>query len=344
MRRRTFLTLLSATATTAVASCSTGPTGGSEESASSGGAAATSGDYPVSIKDAFGTTTIKSAPSRIATFGWGDQDVLVALGVVPIGSPKVRWANNAKGSTDEFDAKLAELDGKQPTRYSDADGAPIDEIAKLRPDLVLATNSGVTGTEHKKLAKLAPTVGYPTVAYGTSWQESLKLVGQAVGKKAEATKLTTRLEKKISDEVKKHPAIKGKSVAWLFFNPTDFSKFAIYTVIDNRPRMGVELGLKNAPMVEKLSKGSKQFYVEVSAEKASTLDADIVAFHLDKPSQIERVRKHPLLGRIPAIKRGSFVATTKPEDTVFLSGPTPLNIPDGLPRFLPQLDAAAKKA
>ncbi len=40
--------------------------------------------FPVTIKHAFGETVIEKAPERIVTWGWGNHDALLALGVVPV--------------------------------------------------------------------------------------------------------------------------------------------------------------------------------------------------------------------------------------------------------------------
>ncbi|YAL83084.1 iron-siderophore ABC transporter substrate-binding protein [Dermacoccaceae bacterium W4C1] len=350
MQRRSFITLSAAAAATTLAACQTGSTeGGDSASAPAAGsgsdASSAAASFPVTIKHALGSTTIEKQPTKVATLGWGDQDVVASLGVVPIGCPKVTWAGNAKGSTDAFDKKVAALGGTAPTMYSDADGTPFDEVAKLQPDVILATNSGITQADYDKLSKIAPTVVYPQQMWGTSWQESLELVGKALGKSAEATKLTASLEKTIAAAVSKYPDIKGKTVAWAVFTPTDTSKFSLYMPLDNRPRMLVEdFDMKNAPMVTELAKSTKQFNAEVSSEKAPDLEADVLVFYIEKKGQDAQVKSNAQLGQIPAIKRGSYVATIDPLDTVFLSGPTPLNIPLGLPRFLPELSAAAKKA
>ncbi|GBG93625.1 hypothetical protein LFYK43_00840 [Ligilactobacillus salitolerans] len=41
--------------------------------------------YPLRIKNKFGMTVIKKKPKRIATIQWGNQDIPLALGVVPVG-------------------------------------------------------------------------------------------------------------------------------------------------------------------------------------------------------------------------------------------------------------------
>ena len=87
--------------------------------------------FPVTIEHAFGETTIEEEPTRVATLGWSDQDVALALGVVPVGAIAITWGGNDEESTPWFDERLEELGAEQPARYNDADGAPIEEIAKL---------------------------------------------------------------------------------------------------------------------------------------------------------------------------------------------------------------------
>ena len=172
-----------------VAACTTGPT----TTRSTGAAAAAEGDtgadagaFPVTLRHAYGTTTLDHAPTRVATLGWSDQDFSLALGVAPVGAVKITWGGDAKGSTPWYDAKQAELGTAAPERYSDADGAPVEEIARLAPDLILPTNSGITRQEYARLSKIAPVVAFPDEPWGTAWQTSLDLVAKALGRSSRA--------------------------------------------------------------------------------------------------------------------------------------------------------------
>ena len=42
-------------------------------------------EYPIVIKHAFGETVIESKPERVVTIQWANHDVVLALGVVPVG-------------------------------------------------------------------------------------------------------------------------------------------------------------------------------------------------------------------------------------------------------------------
>ena len=89
---------------------------------------------------------------------------------------------------------IEEAGAEAPVRYDDADGAPIDEVAELAPDLILATNSGITEAEYAKLSKIAPVVAYPEAPWTTDWKTSLEMVGEALGRTALADEVEADTE------------------------------------------------------------------------------------------------------------------------------------------------------
>jgi iron complex transport system substrate-binding protein len=338
---------LVAAATTAVVAlaltaCSTGPT--SEVSADPSATSSVGVDkdaFPTTITHAFGETTVSAEPQRIATVGWNDADVVVALGVIPVGATKITWGGNAGGSTDWFDAGVAALDpDAQITRYDDTAGVPVEEIAATRPDLILGVNSGISKEEYDKLSKIAPTVAYPGAAWGTSWEDSVKVVGQALGRTTAAAQVAAETNKQIDDAVAKYPRIKGKSAAWAWFTPTDLSVVSLYTTHDLRPQLLRRFGMVDAPTVTALSKGNAQFSSNLSAEKSSTLDADVLIFYVEKPEEVEVLKKNALLGQIPALKTNHFVASADNAVALTMSSPSPLSMPVALEEFLPKIASA----
>ena len=287
----------------ALSACSTGASGSSDAGTSSS-AGADAAAFPVTIKHVYGDTVISKVPTRVATLGWSDQDFALALGVAPVGAIKVTWGGNAKLSTPWYDAKLASLGAAEPTRYDDADGAPIEEIAKLTPDLILATNSGVTKEEYDKLSKIAPVVAYPGAAWGTPWQTSLEMVSKALGREKQAPAVLQATEDSIKAAAAKFPQTKDKTFIFGAMSPTDNSKIDYYTPLDNRPRLLVDLGMKNAPVVESLTKGSTEFFKTISAEQASTLSSDVFITYTETDADMAKFLKDPLLGQVPALKSG----------------------------------------
>ena len=347
--RRTLLksagkaTAVLAAAALTLSACSTGPA-----SSSSGASASSSSStqFPVTIEHVYGKTTIEKQPTRVATVSWVNDDVAIALGVVPVGVPKNEWGGNEQGSTPWKDAALADLGAgfgsdKAPAQYSEADGINFTEIAKLTPDVILAAYSGLTEEDYKKLSEIAPVVAHPELAYGTSWQDSTSIIGKALGKDAEAAKLISDTEATIKDKVAEYPQLAGKSFIYGNLEPAKGDGVNVYTANDNRPRFLSGIGMTLAPVVEDNSKGSKEFFVPWSAEKANELDSDIFVTWVPDASTADAIKSDPLLSQIPAIKNGALVADSDNTLTLSISASSPLSLPWSLDTFLPQLATAA---
>lgn len=89
--------ILAATLTVSLAACSqdSSETSSNSSSAASSQSSDVSNEaFPVTIEHAFGETTIESKPERIATVGWSNHEVPLALGVTPVGFEKVTWGDD----------------------------------------------------------------------------------------------------------------------------------------------------------------------------------------------------------------------------------------------------------
>ena len=303
--------------------CSTGPAGPTAADAPSEPA---SSAFPVTIKHVFGESAIKEQPTRVVTVSWVNDDVALALGVVPVGVPKNDWGGNGQGSTPWKDAALEQLGAgfgsdKAPVQFSEADGVNFTEIAKLNPDVILGAYSGLTEEDYKKLSEIAPVVAHPEIAYGTSWQESTAIIGKALGRDAEATKLVADTEATIKEKVSRYPQIAGKSFIYGNLEPASADGVNVYTANDNRPRFLSEIGMK----------------------LANELESDIFVTWVPDAATTDSIKADPLLGQIPAIKQGTLVADSDNTLTLSISASSPLSLPWSLDTFLPQLASAADK-
>jgi iron complex transport system substrate-binding protein len=277
-----------------------------------------------------------------------NADVALALGVVPVGMPKDEWGNNAHGSTPWKDAALERLGApigsdRAPAQYSEADGIDYTAIAAVRPDVILAAYSGLTKQEYDKLSKIAPVVAYPERAYGTPWQDSTLEIGKALGREDQARRLVERTEKVIADEVAKYPQLAGKSFIYGNLDPASADSINLYTAIDNRSRFLTEIGMKQAEVVTANTKGDAAFYISWSAERADQLAADVFVTWVPDEKTQAQIASDPLLGQIPAIARGSWVAEPDNTLTLAISAASPLSLPWALEAFLPDLGAAAAR-
>lgn len=320
--------------------CSTGSTSADTAAEPRATTEVESDAFPVTIEHALGTTTIEEEPTRVVAVGYAEADYPLSLGVVPVGADKIEYAGNENGSSDWFDDALAEIDGaEQPTRFSTTDGVPVDEIVKLQPDLVTATQSGMTQEEYDKLTDAGiPVVAYPNAPYNTTWQESLEMVGEALGRSDLADELKAETEQVIADTAAEFPQLAGKT--FTFAGPNaDPSSFYVYTSMDNRPRLLAELGMVNSPLVEERSEPG-QFLFNVSAERTAQLDADVFLTYATSEANVKELAEDPLFQQIPAVADNRWYATVDLTEAIGLSAPSPLSIPIGMERYIPKVAAA----
>jgi iron complex transport system substrate-binding protein len=328
----------------ALAGCSTGSTGSADTAAEPTSSTTADPDaFPVTIEHALGTTTIESEPTRIATLGWTDQDHAVALGVVPVGATKITWGGNAAGSTEWFDAAVEEAGAEAPVRYDDADGAPIDEVAELAPDLILATNSGITEAEYAKLSKIAPVVAYPEAPWTTDWRTSLEMVGRALGRTTQADAVAADTEAAIAQARADNPELQGAELIYGYLATTDLSTIGMYAPEDPRVSILRDFGMVDAPAVAAAIKPG-EFYGTVSAEKARDLDSDVLVTWVDSPESVATIEDDKLVGQIPAVADGHWYAETDKQDAMASTNPTPLSIPVIISDFLPHVVKAVEGA
>ena len=337
MPTRTLLAAIAAAGALALSGCTTGSTSVDDEPTNAAATTKVDADaFPVTIDHAFGSTTIKKEPTRVATLGWSDQDDALALGVVPVGATKLTWGGNDQGSSDWFDEALAKVDGKQPVRYDDSDGAPVDEIAALAPDLILATNSGLTRQDYDKLSKIAPVVAYPEHPWTTPWRTSLETVGKALGRSSAAEEVEKETQARIDEVTKANPELAGASLIFGYLTTTDLSSIGIYAPQDPRVAFMHDLGLVDAPAVAKAIKPG-QFYGTVSAEKAATLTSDVFLTWAEKSTDMATFTKDRLIGKVPAIADGHAYAEADKPVALAVTNPTPLSIPVVLHDFVPEV-------
>lgn len=308
-------------------------------------APAAANTFPITVQHAYGETVIESKPERVATVTWSNHDVALALGVVPVGmAAQTYGVTDGSGVLEWTAAKLTELGAETPVLFDETDGINTSAVNDVEPDVILAGLSGITQEEYDDLSAIAPTIAYPGVSWGTNWRDTITVNSAGMGLPAEGEALIAELDAAIASGVANYPQIAGKSAAFLYINPTDFSTIGVYTTHDARVDYLYDLGMVPPESVAKLSEGSESFYVDISAENADTLaDIDII-FTYGTPEILERLQADPLVSAIPAIKRGSVALI---EDgtplSAAISPPSALSLTWSLDEYLRLAAAAADK-
>jgi iron complex transport system substrate-binding protein len=340
--RTSRLLAIGAAATLAVglAACSSSAP---ESTASSGGNPASDDAFPVTVEHVFGETTITEKPERVATIAWANQEVPLALGVVPVGFEAVTWGDDDdNGILPWVEEKIDELGGEEPVLFDNADGLDYEAIADTQPDVILAAYSGLTEEEYDQLSKIAPVVAYPEVAWGTSVDDMIELNSAALGLSEEGDALIEELHADADAALEANSDLVDKKVLFAYLDPADLSQIGFYTDIDTRPGYLQSIGLPMPAIVEE-NTGSDQFYLTVSAEEAEKFaDVDLFVTYGDE-SLIATLQADPLLSKIPAIAEGRIAILPDATPLAASANPSPLSIPWGLSDYLGLLAAPLAK-
>ncbi|MFL6084384.1 MAG: ABC transporter substrate-binding protein [Mycobacterium sp.] len=169
-------------------------------------------DGSVTVKHIFGETKIPAPPKRVVSAGFTEQDDLLAIGVVPI------------AVTDWFGGEpfgvwpwaQPKLGAAQPVVLNLNDGIQVDQIASLKPDLIVATNAGLDQDTYTKLSAIAPTIAQAGPdAFFEPWKNQATAIGQAVFKAEDMAKLIASVDEKFAGVGTKNPQFAGKKVLLL---------------------------------------------------------------------------------------------------------------------------------
>jgi len=169
-------------------------------------------DGSVTVKHIFGETRIPAPPKRVVSAGFTEQDDLLAVGVVPIAVTD--WFGGAPFGVWPW--AQPKLGGAQPVVLNLNDGVQVDQIASLKPDLIVATNAGLDQDTYTELAGIAPTIAQSGPdAFFEPWKDQATAIGQAVFKADDMAKLIAGVDEKFAGVGKNNPQFAGKKVLLL---------------------------------------------------------------------------------------------------------------------------------
>lgn len=302
-------------------------------------------DGSITITHAYGETVIPSKPARVATIGWGNHDLPLALGVVPVGVSKANYGvSDGSGLLPWTKDAFTKLGVSNPPLFDDLAGLNFEAIAASDPDIILAAYSGITKEEYDLLSEIAPVVAFPRAPWQTYWREQITINAQGMGMKTEGETLVKDLEALIAQKIAAYPAINGKKAAFFYFNPANLGSFYLYLPADPRAAFLNDLGMVVPPSVANLASQEASFAISLSAEKVDLLqDIDLVIAYGNK-DLLGALQADPLIGTLPAIKKGA-VAIIEDNTPLAASGtPSALSIPATIDDYLSLVAAAAAKA
>ncbi|RNI25089.1 ABC transporter substrate-binding protein [Flexivirga caeni] len=334
-RRAALSAFSTAAAVSVLAACSSGGGDAGRASAAPSRSASSGGTFPATVAHKYGTTTVQQKPTRIVTVGLIEQDMVLALGTVPVAVTK--WIGAAPGEIYPW-AKPSLHGAALPKVLNGDKGPQIEQIAALKPDLIVAIWSDLKQSDYQKLSRLAPTIAPPKgyVDYGAPWDVITQMVADGMGLPAKGATIVRSVKAKFTDARAKHPEFQGKTAMVLGI----YDGLYPYAESDPRNRVQQELGFVFPSQFKSL--GAKS----VSAERTKEFDFDVVAWVDSEAHVLETTGG--LLKQTRAYKEGREIfvpntipGTTKPSTySAAFSMVTPLSLPWMLERYVPQLAAA----
>ena len=317
---------LLAIAAAAAALLLTACSGGTPANPEGGGEAG--GSEQIVVEHALGTTTIEGKPERVATVNWANEEVPLALGVVPVGMAAANFGDDDdNGVLPWTEDKLEELGAETPVLFDETDGIDFEAVADTQPDVILAGYSGLTQEDYDLLSDIAPTVPYPTTAWATPWREMIQMNSAGMGMAEEGDELITQIEGEIEDAVANYPQIEGASVMFLtHVDTSDLSEVSFYTAHDTRTMFFEDIGMTVAESVQDASAETDGFSATISAEQADMFDDVDVIVTYGGEELIDALEGDPLLSQIPAVQNGAIVTLPGSDPIGTAANPTPLAI------------------
>jgi iron complex transport system substrate-binding protein len=295
--------------------------------------------FPVAIEHAHGVTVIPDEPQRIVTWGWSNEDVVIALGVIPVGMPFQSYGGGDNGVHEWVEDALEAAGAEMPAILDSAGEPPVEQIAALEPDLIIAAYSGLTEDQYALLSGIAPTVAYRGAPWSTSWQDLTLIIGKALGKDVEAKALVEETTAWVKAEFAKYPEL--RAVTFASANDYDGS-MAVYAPPDARMKFLTDFGMVMNPSVAALAPEGDAFYYPLSYELFDQLEADIFITYYEQQSALDAWLATPAAQTYPPIANGGLAALVGTENVASVSPPSVLSLRWGLPHYLQVLSAAAR--
>jgi iron complex transport system substrate-binding protein len=336
MRLRTATPLVIASLATALLLTACGDDGSSAaDEGSSNPPADGSGSFPVTVPHKYGETVVPEEPERVVSVGLTEQDVLLELGVVPVAVTE--WYGEQPQATWPWAHDL--LEGAEPEVLSQADGIEFEKVAALAPDLIVATNAGLTEKDYELLSAIAPTVASVegSTQYFSPWRDQVLQIARGLGREADGQALIDEVDEAYAAVAAEHPDWEGKTATFSQGAPYDGLLYVYPAGLSTD--FLTDLGFTMIPGLEKYApeEGSQ---AEISAENTHLLESDVVVFATESEDQFDELHEFGTVDTLPAVNEGRAVYTDD-----ILAGAiyfeTPLALKYVLDNLTPMIEQAA---
>lgn len=299
--------------------------------------------FPVTVEHALGSTTIAAKPERIVTWGWSAQDVVIDLGIAPVGMPFFAYGGGDDGILPWTEEAIAAHGFDMPTVLPNTNEPPIEAIAALQPDVIIAPYSGLSPEEYELLSNIAPVVAYPDKPWFGSWQQVVSLTGQALGLSSKADALIEETSAFLKSEIAKYPAADGAVFANIV-NRND-GQVAVRLEGDPRVQLFADIGLVPAPAPQDTALNDTGIAYFVSYENFDRIPAELLISFFSTQQSADDFFSMDLIKLSPLVEKGAYTKIIGDELTMAVGGAvTPISLRWGFPAVMEEVGRAATAA
>ena len=283
------------------------PSGSTAEQAS----AAADAQFPVTVEHAMGQTTIPSKPLRVVALDPSYVDATLLLGAELVGYVEYR-----SSGTGQLPSYLGDVSAKagNAVNLGTISEPNLEQIIALKPDLIVSAKVRQEAL-YPQLSQIAPTVF--STSTGPTWRENVVLLGEALGKKAEAEAAVAAYQARAAavgaDIMAKHPDLTATLIR--------FAGEDTIRLYSSASFIGGILEDMSVPRPAGAPDTKDSIFVPISQEQILSVDAGLMLLSSWAPNTPEgdatratraQFESNPLWGRLTG-------KTMDVDDQVFLS-------------------------
>ncbi|GAA4967669.1 ABC transporter substrate-binding protein [Pseudonocardia tropica] len=292
--------------------------------------------FPVTVRHAFGETTVPAPPQRVVALGMNDLAVAQAVGAPVVGAVR---------SSGDSGPVLPYLEPLPPEVLAiEPDGTlPLEQIAAFRPDLVLGVSAfQITDrAAYDALSRIAPTVTFAEGLYTSSMQDDARQIGRALGRADAVETLVAEAERRIAETRDGLPGLAGRT--YLFGQargeilPMVVGEQNQSTAFLRSLGLEVPASFRDAPASDALAPGT----VGVSYEEVGRLsEADLLLMTFAGAGDRARFEGDELVRRVRAVRQGTYTPVTL-DQAIALQAPNVVSVGWLLDGLRPALERVA---
>jgi iron complex transport system substrate-binding protein len=292
--------------------------------------------FPVTVRHAFGETTVPAPPQRVVALGMNDLAVAQAVGAPVVGAVR---------SSGDSGPVLPYLDPLPPEVLAiEPDGTlPLEQIAAFRPDLVLGVSAFQISDRagYEALSRIAPTVTYAEGLYTSSMQDDARQIGRALGRGDAVETLIAEADRRIAETRDRLPGLAGRTYLYGQARgeilPMVVGEQNQSTVFLRSLGLEVPASFRDAPASDALAPGT----VGVSYEEVGRLsEADLLLMTFAGAGDRARFEGDELVRRVRAVRQGTYTPVTL-DQAIALQAPNVVSVGWLLDGLQPALEKVA---